>query len=116
MSRILLGTAIFRQCQLVKARFVLCEVPNEFLVVISVNTMDAGAIPGRSMRFVLDTWQWDEFFSGYFGFPLSVSFQQCSTLCSYQKHKRAKPGNLPTSNILLEIGDRRIKNYFHSSS
>jgi hypothetical protein len=46
----MLGTVIIRRCQLAKARFVLCEVQNEFLIVISMNTLDAGAIPGRSIE------------------------------------------------------------------
>jgi len=42
--------AIIRKCQLVKARCVLCEVQNKFIIVISMNTLDAGAIPGRSIE------------------------------------------------------------------
>ena len=41
--------------------------------------------------------------------PLSSS----SACCSYQKGKRAKPGNLPKSNTLLEIGEHCIEKHFH---
>jgi hypothetical protein len=55
---------------------------------------------------------WDRFFSECFGSPLSISFHQCSSssiCCSYQKGKRAKPGNLPKSNAVSEFeGGRGI--------
>jgi hypothetical protein len=48
-------------------------------------------------------------------FPCQLSFHHCSilsssTCCSYQKDKRAKPGNLPESNALSEMGKYRIQN------
>ena len=48
----------------------------------------------------------------------SVSFHQSSILssytsCSYQKDKRATPGNLPRSNTLSEIRQHLIEKYFH---
>ena len=47
---------------------------------------------------------------------LSVSFHLCSTLifitcCSYQRGKRAKPGNLPKSKV-LKIGEHWIEKYY----
>jgi hypothetical protein len=39
-----------------------------------------------------------------------------STCCSYQKDKRAKPGNLPKGNVLSETGEHRIEKYFPSLS
>jgi hypothetical protein len=32
-------------------------------------------------------WHWDRFFSEYFSFPLSISFQQCSIKREKQKKK-----------------------------
>ena len=40
--------------------------------------------------------------------PSSFSF----TCCSFQKDKREKPGNLPKSNSLFEIGGRCRDKYF----
>jgi hypothetical protein len=36
-------------------------------------------------------------------------YSSISTCCSYQKDKRAKPGNLPKSNVLSEIGENCIE-------
>jgi hypothetical protein len=36
-----------------------------------------------------------------------------STCCSYQKGKRGKPGNLPKSDALSEIGKKWTEIYFH---
>jgi hypothetical protein len=53
-------------------------------------------------------------------FPLSVSFHQCSilihtsTCCCYEKDKWAKPGHLPKSNAIKEIGEHWIEKYFHT--
>ena len=54
------------------------------------------SLPGQSMwNLWWKKWEWDRFFSKYFGFPLSVSFCQCSILIyssilalnSFIKHK-----------------------------
>jgi len=36
-----------------------------------------------------------------------------STCCSYQKDKRAKPGDLPKSDVLAESGESWGERYFH---
>jgi hypothetical protein len=55
-------------------------------------------------------WHWDRFFFEYFGFPckyhpIDAPYSSSSTHCSYQKDKRAKPGNLVKSKALSEIGE-----------
>ena len=51
-------------------------------------------------------------------FPLSVSFHKCSTpifatFRSYQKDKQSKPGDVPKSNVLSEIGEHWIEKKRH---
>lgn len=40
-------------------------------------------------------------------------YSSWSTWCSYQMDKRAKPGNLPTSSAVSEIGDNSIEKWFY---
>jgi hypothetical protein len=59
-------------------------------------------------------------FSQYFGVALSVSFHHYSVLIFIYRlllleDKRTKPGNLPKSSAVLEIGDHWIEEYFHFS-
>ena len=64
-----LVTSIIRQYQLVKTRFVLCEAQNKFLIVISRNRLDAGAIPGRSIEVCIGQVAVGHFFLWVLGFP-----------------------------------------------
>ena len=75
---------------------VYCAVRTGSLHFITTNFW----LPGQSMWDLWWTkWQWDRFFSQYIGFPLSVSLHQFS----YQKDKRAKPGNRSKCNALSEM-------------
>ena len=40
-------------------------------------------------------------------------YSSSSTCDSYQKDKRAKPGDLPKRNVLSEIGKQWVEKYFH---
>jgi len=64
------------------------------------------------VRFVLN--KLDMFFSEYFGFTLSVSFQKCSILdFIFQEEKRKKAENLPTKQSLADIRKHDEGKYFH---
>jgi hypothetical protein len=69
------------------------------------------------VKFVVDKVARDRFFSEYFCFPhVNIILQMLLIFIStllYQKDKRAKPGNLPESNALSEIGENWIEKYFH---
>jgi len=43
----------------------------------------------------------------------NAPYSSSSTYRSYQKDKRAKPGNLPKRSALSKIGDHGIEEYFH---
>jgi len=63
----------------------------------------------------LTKWHWDRIFSEYLRFPLSLTlgnaqYPSLTTCCSYQKDKWAKPGNLPESNALSELGEHWKEN------
>lgn len=64
------------------------------------------------VRFVLN--KLDTFFSEYFGFTLSVSFQKCSILdFIFQEEKQKKAENLPTKQSLADIRKHGEGKYFH---
>jgi len=78
-----------------EAHYILCEVLNESLCVMKIQTTCAMAKICSCWLLTMDTcieyqatpwnlrwtkWQWDRFLSGYFSFLLWVSFHQCSTL------------------------------------
>jgi hypothetical protein len=46
-------------------------------------------------------------------YSTNVPYPFSSTCCSYQKDKRAEPGNLPNRIALTEIGEYSIEKYFH---
>jgi len=71
-----------------------------------------------SIRFPLPTPTQNMFFSQYFNFPCqyhsnSAPYSPLYYNCSYQKDKRAKPGNLAKSSAVSEIGEHSITSYFH---
>jgi len=50
---------------------------------VNLSQQRPGFDPGPiHVRFLLQDWHWNRFFSGYFGFPSSVLFYQCSILSS----------------------------------
>jgi len=62
---------------------VFCEGANEILynrpIWLYLMDRSSASIPDQSPWDVWWTnWRWDKFSSDYFGFPLSVSFHQCS--------------------------------------
>jgi len=58
-------------------------------------------------------WHRDRFFSEYHS--TNTSYSSSAMSCSYQKDKRAKPGNLPKRNGLPEIREHGIEKYFQIS-
>jgi hypothetical protein len=43
----------------------------------------------------------------------NAALSSSGTCSCYQKEKRTKPGSLPKSSSLLEIGEHQIENYYH---
>jgi hypothetical protein len=70
------------------------------------------------VRFVVDKVALGHVFAKYCGISLSVPFDHCSILIFIymlldKKEKRAKPGNLPQSSSLSEIGGHCTEDYCH---
>ena len=76
-----------------------------------MNALDAGAIPGKFIEVCNGHVAVGQIFLRVL---CPLPFHHCSTRCSYQKDKRAKPGNFLTSKAISEIGERRTEGYFTS--
>ena len=62
-----------------------------------------------------EKWHCDRFFSDCFGFPPPVSFHHLLLhVAVTRKSKQARPGNVPKSNALLEIGNNWMEKCVHS--
>jgi len=66
-------------------------------------------------------WHWDRSLSKDFGFSVNIipptpPYSSSSTFCSYQMDKKAKPGNVPKSNALMEIEEHWTRKYLHSTT